>query len=261
MGRLKRTIKIIGPIRLVSAMLIAISITVFVAWWIALGPSILPEFPFSRRPPHPNPKYAGQANAEAAYFHFPEEGRIQVIFVADHGRSVNVGSSWYTPEQWAETHASPVMPDAKFRSSDELPLWIGGLWRAYDKHPNFTHFWYSEFGYGWPMTTLVARQARDGHANVSWDGAWRIPVRWQHSLRLQSRTAPLSPAFPGFYVTALALAIPTYGAVSLPAWICGLRRRFSNLCLECGYNLSGLEESTCPECGNKIKPKRGTLPA
>ena len=32
------------------------------------------------------------------------------------------------------------------------------------------------------------------------------------------------------------------------------RRRKRGLCIKCGYNLTGLTEPRCPECGREIKP-------
>jgi hypothetical protein len=255
MARAKRIAKIVGPIRVAVSLLVGTLLTVLVAWWIALSPAFLPEFPFSRRPPHPSPRYANQPNPEARYYIFPETDRLQVIFVADHGNHINAGSAWYTPEQWADSKESPIMPAVPVEPNDEVPLWIGGLWRAYDRHPGFPIFWYNEFGYGWPLTTLVARQVRDGQAVNVWEGTWQLPVIWQNSIGAQSRYVPLSPAFPGFYLTALVLASATYALLSVPASVSGVRRRLTNRCPACGYSLEGLTAPECPECGKTVRTR------
>lgn len=252
MGRGKRFIRITGPIRIPVAVTSGSLLTVLMAWWIALAPAFLPEFPFSRRPPHPNPRYAGQPNPQSRYYVFPETDRLQVIFVADHGKHVNVGSSWNTPEQWAESRDSSSLSSVPVEPNTEVPLWIGGLWRAYDKHPGFPIFWYSEFGYGWPLTTMVSRQVRDGHGNYAWESTWQLPVIWQNAIGAQSRYAPLSPAFPGFYLTSLVFGSAAYVLLSVPACVSGLRRRLTNRCPACGYSLDGLAAPECPECGKKL---------
>jgi hypothetical protein len=253
MGRVRRVVKIIGPWRVAIAAALGVGITVLTAWWIALAPTVIPRFPFSRRPPHPNPTHANQVNSETTYYEFPEQGLVHGIVVSDHGQSVIVGSSWWPPEEWEETKQR--YPDRmQSTTGRSLPLWVGGLWRAFDDHPNFPIFWYNEIGSGWPFTALVYRQVRDGNGNVEWTGAWHIPGLWQQTLGGGS-VAPLSPAFPGFYLNTLLYGGLSYTLISCPAVYSGIRRRLTNRCTACGYSLDNLTADTCPECGGRVKVK------
>jgi hypothetical protein len=55
-------------------------------------------------------------------------------------------------------------------------------------------------------------------------------------------------------------AIPLLGAFPLVAFFRGPLRRYRrqrrNLCVQCGYNLTGLIEPRCPECGTPIRAGR-----
>lgn len=54
-----------------------------------------------------------------------------------------------------------------------------------------------------------------------------------------------------------------WGLLSIPLWIAinelkMKKRRSLNKCVACGYQLSGLIEPRCPECGTEFDPKRLT---
>lgn len=78
-------------------------------------------------------------------------------------------------------------------------------------------------------------------------------IPWFYPARFGMTTVVL----PFWTMVALLSAYPTIAFVCPP-----LRRRHrrrKGLCLECGYNLRGLPEPRCPECGTEIDPS--TLPS
>ena len=96
---------------------------------------------------------------------------------------------------------------------------------------------------------------RDGTGNQAWTGAWHIPGAWRHRIG-GGRVAPLSPAFPGFYLNTLIYGLIAYTLLSAPAVCSGIHRRLTNRCTACGYNLDNLTADTCPECGVGIRPRK-----
>lgn len=53
-------------------------------------------------------------------------------------------------------------------------------------------------------------------------------------------------------LTGLSLAVTLCGA-SVRGWCVG-RTRAGNACAKCGYNLKGIENKVCPECGTEARP-------
>ena len=53
-----------------------------------------------------------------------------------------------------------------------------------------------------------------------------------------------------FWLPTLLLALPL--AISASPWARRRRRAKQGLCIRCGYDLSGAEHKTCPECGSEV---------
>ena len=54
-----------------------------------------------------------------------------------------------------------------------------------------------------------------------------------------------------FWLPTLLLALPV--AISASPWARRRRRAKQGLCIRCGYDLSGTDHETCPECGEEIR--------
>lgn len=80
---------------------------------------------------------------------------------------------------------------------------------------------------------------------------WRIPTCGNEEF-LVIPGRDIGGRFPLWAPTALTACYPSVALIG----VCRSRRRRRNgLCLNCGYNLTGLPEPRCPECGTKFVPR------
>lgn len=56
----------------------------------------------------------------------------------------------------------------------------------------------------------------------------------------------------GLTSNLLLWSILAFAALITPRWFRSYRRRRKGLCVNCGYNLTGLSEQRCPECGSQF---------
>ena len=86
---------------------------------------------------------------------------------------------------------------------------------------------------------------QEGFADFAGFG-WRRVVMPYQGGRLLNRSLFMPPWVP----VVLFATYPTIAFIRGPVrrW----RRRKRGLCIHCGYNLTGLTEPRCPECGEKI---------
>lgn len=112
---------------------------------------------------------------------------------------------------------------------------------------------------GWPMLSMRFRE-RTTTTIPTGVGPRRVrktvTVQNGHTIRDGlgiSNILPLRPVWPGFVVDVLVFSIPPYlllvfvgGGIAMRR---RSRRRRSGLCIACGYDLSGMDGSRCPECG------------
>ena len=98
---------------------------------------------------------------------------------------------------------------------------------------------------------LCIDQTAASHLAHSHRSAW--PRRSFHikSLRHPIAGSWLSVGFPAWLPLLSFAAYPTLAFISGP--LRRYRRRKRGLCVKCGYNLTGLPEPRCPECGEQVK--------
>lgn len=162
---------------------------------------------------------------------------VVAIFRDDH-------STWYYPTtmQYDENH--PALRDQQSR----LPQRVIKTMRV---SPDDKGQWTT---YGWPFR-IAAFYSTGTPPNVFvYDGAeWeRYKVRLG-VLDLGPVKIATRPELPGFLVLILSLLASIVGletAVRMPAKIRRKRRRNRDLCVVCGYDLTGVQ-GVCPECGGE----------
>ena len=122
---------------------------------------------------------------------------------------------------------------------------------------------------GWPMRSFAAYWAQPNDAS-----AFRIPpanLKWGHQLPFKEmtldpsftsftlpRALPLRPLWRGFIINSAFYAVIFYTVASVILWIRRIRRRSGNQCPTCGYDLKGLPNRPCPECGASTTPRKQT---
>ena len=97
------------------------------------------------------------------------------------------------------------------------------------------------------------------HADIPWD----VHTHWGFGIGRYAKLIPGGGTYKSAEVTApLWGPFILFGAYPTVAFIRGplrsWRRRRQGLCVKCGYNLTGLTEPRCPECGTEFDPS--TLP-
>ncbi|USN99908.1 MAG: hypothetical protein H6810_04390 [Phycisphaeraceae bacterium] len=240
MTRLRRAIKIVGPVRFVVSCVLGATITILIAWWVATAPGSVRLFPEPR-------------SGLLEYAVVGHDDTVEVTFISDKGGLVFVFSERERATVFSLMEQSSVARDWHRIDPDRRPDWVGGLALAERSHPGMSVKSHNELGYGWPAVALIARQARDGRGNNPWTSAWMASVGWPRSVNTTGRPVPLGPHGRGFLLDTLFYALPAYALLSIPACISGARRRLTNRCHRCGYKLDGLASDTCPECGHAIR--------
>ncbi|USN99909.1 MAG: hypothetical protein H6810_04395 [Phycisphaeraceae bacterium] len=278
MRRLRRAIKIIGPVRVAVALVGGAALTVLVAWWIALHPGVLPKFPVGQ---------SGFSNSRFCCTDPPPgDPRDPAISTWYSVRGwANAWSRRSSKEQFIKLETATSQTPLSEQPPGERPAWIRGV--EYGEALLGARYMYvstNESAYGYPFKALANRQiygidTNQWPADQSWylgtaiaphrpviqTGLVRLPDRVARTLMLigvpfasPGTHAPASPIPMGFVLDTLFYAVPVYTLLSIPACLSGLRRRLTNRCHRCGYKLEGLTSDTCPECGNpvRVKPKK-----
>lgn len=118
---------------------------------------------------------------------------------------------------------------------------------------------YEETASGWPLLSMCYQRWQIGQRDWSQMGVLEIPKSWIHdtskfdSLQ-RRRELPLIPIWPGFYINTLLYACVAWLVFFAPftalRFTKRARRRRNGWCLQCGYDLRGATNVTCPECGH-----------
>lgn len=100
----------------------------------------------------------------------------------------------------------------------------------------------------------------DGKVHVVYSAPRRIGLG-DHDLKfggfyakrvIVGTTEAMGIGAPFWFVAGLLLVLPAIAGVRGP--LRRLRRRRRGECIHCGYNLTGLTEPRCPECGREFSP-------
>ncbi len=243
-SRVWRAVKIVGPWRVGVSLVFGAVATVLVAWWIALEPAWMPEFPYGE-PVHGNERYwFGDAlNADGSIF--------ESVFWTDYG-------------DWAKSYAAPTstelferwrghFPYAKEASS--RPSWVGGLDLARDRLPIPGGTWFEEESFGWPFRSFRLQYVTENWQLHEFDCV-RVNMSVVGNLQLGTNRVPTGIAVFGFALDMLLYAVPIYLVFSLPMSQTRYWRKKRIQCDTCGYELVGLKGDLCPECGSTIDERR-----
>lgn len=93
-----------------------------------------------------------------------------------------------------------------------------------------------EEAFGWPRLTF-------------WHALTRDPQDSFFRNVLPANSLPTTPIWSGFAINTLFYALLFLGLAALSDKIKAMRRGKQGCCPHCGYDLSGLTSSQCPECG------------
>jgi hypothetical protein len=111
-------------------------------------------------------------------------------------------------------------------------------------------FW-TEYRYGWPFPALilvdqwwdVGAGAQRAHTGICFDQTTPpigVGRQWIY---------PKTPIWPGFALNCVLYGAMVYGLWSTPGAVRRALRRQRGECAWCGYDLRGLPQKFCPECG------------
>jgi hypothetical protein len=218
---------------LIASMIVGASLTVVIAWrcaWIA------PEF-----------APGGQSFSGPALFN----GDIVGFSVTDTRHSFGVRSLLLSPWHGAG-FAVPAGSNLELHQ-EYLPSWSiaaphQGDWRRDTSQAN-ANLIAQELAFGWPWPTMVARVMGTTMQRMNDKPVDGIRVEAPPGTRsVFPMLLPTQPVWPGFLASTLVLSLPISGPVIFAL----LRRRWRRLegrCVDCGYDLRGLTERICPECG------------
>lgn len=131
-----------------------------------------------------------------------------------------------------------------------LPHWSSARWPARTANGS-NHVGHLDWAYGWPMRSLMY-----SHLTPS-VGVWGVPgnattprSRMVTSLEIHPRiTLPYGPIWPGLLFNTLFYAAIWFALFTGLAAVRTARRLRRGLCPVCRYDLRGLPERACPECG------------
>ena len=253
MGRRRPFIQWLGPIRISSALLSGVVLTVGTSWWIAISPMILPKFPFSRNMEQLNrPEFLISIPVEEYWLH-RDGNHAELTIWSDTGVTV-YSETMLADESDLDWIASD--PD-RFRQRPIRPSWVGGWEIVRRRFSKIEPERLNEIAHGWPRVAIAHRMIDDG-LPVKFFDCWRLPRSWESHLKTTGPGLPLSPVLSGFVFNTIVYAAPVYAVLSIPQWLTALRRRLTNRCPACGYSLEGLAADACPECGRpkKAKPRQ-----
>jgi hypothetical protein len=100
---------------------------------------------------------------------------------------------------------------------------------------------------GWPFVALESAKWNLPDApHRQWNHAWTLPRAWQTQ---GAEVLPLRPLWPGFAGNTLAYGAVLAVVVFIPAKLRRTLRRRRGRCVKCNYDLRGLPDGPCPECG------------
>jgi hypothetical protein len=107
----------------------------------------------------------------------------------------------------------------------------------------------TEYAVGWPFPALAsASRIVGGTEQDFW--AIKLPASFASHPPLRDRMLPIRPLWPGIAVNTALCAVGWVGLFLAIGVAHRWWRRKRGRCARCGYDLTGLGERPCPECGS-----------
>lgn len=183
-----------------------------------------------------------------------------VIYAEFRGFGVERVTSWLTPrlEDDAEPDRPPLaaLPRAVSEAGEERAAWLE---RECDETAWRKVCWLDE-SCGWPaaaMASEIRLQPRTGEEVVRWG----VPLQrtepagpWNE----RARALPLRPVWGGLLIGTALYGAGWMAVLAGPSGVRWWVRRVRGVCTGCGYDLKGIRERVCPECGRRLGGGGGT---
>jgi len=205
----------------------------------------------------------------------PEELRLRGVFEEDHqpARLARVFSGFGLTEVSVDSYAgqmSVVDFEIEFYTRSELPWYVEhAVPLSGDMSPTGPYF---VAAYGWPWRALVFELWEQNVPSnrvggmPDWEeglrGAVVVPgggLRRSPSIGGDDLYLPLLPLWRGLLANVLFYALVVLVLRRGFVLLRGRRRRRRGRCWAgggCGYDLTGLDAATCPECGRPVAPTK-----
>ena len=259
-SRVRRLVKIVGPWRVGVSLLFGVVATVLVAWWIALGPKVLPYFPFSRPVDNRGTDFGipHEWIAVGQYLVSRRDDKVVVSTWIDYGAQIFADTEIYDTTEFEDMVSTEWWIHEEVASN---PGWLYGFSVRSREAGSRSMKQISEWAFGWPLPSLVSRCVTFEDGTESWSGVLDFPQSWRNTLQVDHGAGLPTALYPlGFAVNVVLAGTVSYAMLSILPIAFGVRRRLTNRCHPCGYRLDGLIGDTCPECGWRIKRKRAAVP-
>lgn len=135
-------------------------------------------------------------------------------------------------------------------STGAEPSW-GAIKRAWDSHSIDRSIMYIlQYQYGWPWPALGYCKTTHSNGTIVVAGAWYPKTIWQSTGQGSPVPAlPLKPRITGLIWDSLFWGVLFVCAQSCMNAKRRNRRRRRRRCINCAYDLTGMNGKVCPECG------------
>jgi len=111
-----------------------------------------------------------------------------------------------------------------------------------------------DFGSGWPCIACWCELRITDLETTNWiavhvEAIGGIPIMSDGDSNESPRALPYRPAWRGLAIDTVLYLLVGWMLLAIPRFVMRRRRRKTNRCIACGYDLTGVLTSVCPECG------------